>query len=175
MSVASGRPYAGAVTGRLFLTLAASLTALAAPACLGSASHPSGRLSVSVTLGSSTTSAGTHRYTLTCGPAGGTMPDRSAACSALADYLRHRDDPGRMCTGPVPEAPKAIVAGRFDGHHLRLEITPGSWCGVSDSLMHDYWVLSTFPCSTVVFRYADQHPYSKGIAPERCLSGFGSA
>jgi hypothetical protein len=163
------------VTGRLHLALGASLVAIAAPGCLGSASQPSGKVSVVVTPGEAATSAVTHRYTLTCGPAAGTMPAPGAACDALADYLQHRDDSGRFCSGPVPKAPNAVVAGRFDGHHLRIEITPGSWCGVSDALMRDYWVLSTFPCSTLVFRYANQHPYSKGIAPERCLRGSGSS
>jgi hypothetical protein len=101
------------------------------------------------------------------------MPDGEGACGALADYLKHRDDPGRICIGLVPRTPSALVAGMFAGHRLHLQITPGSWCGTSDTLMRDYWILSTFPCSTTVFRYPNQHPYSKGIAPDRCLRNPG--
>ena len=150
--------------GRLLAALVVGM--LLATGCLGSAAQPSGRLSVVVTLGSTA-----HTYTLKCGPAGGTMPGAESACGALADYLQHRSDRGRFCTGFVPDRPSAIVTGGFGGHHMHLRITPGSWCGVSDALMRDYWILSTFPCSTTVFHYADQHAYSKGIAPERCLRG----
>jgi hypothetical protein len=152
--------------GRLVIALA--LISLAAAGCAGSQSEPQGQISVVVSL--SGTQPARH-YTLRCGPAGGTMPDAEAACSALADYVKHRSDPGRICIGLQPSTPSALVAGTFDGHGLHLQIRPGSWCGSSDTLMRDYWVLSTFPCSTRVFSYSNQHPYSKGIAPARCLRG----
>jgi hypothetical protein len=157
--------------GRLLPVLVAC--ALIAPACMGSGSEPSGRLSVVVSLGPGGSHPAVRQYTLTCGPAGGTMPDAEAACEALADYLKHRDDPGRICIGLVPRTPSALVAGTFAGRRLHLQITPGSWCGTSDTLMRDYWILSTLPCSTTVFRYPNQHPYSKGIAPDRCLRNPG--
>jgi hypothetical protein len=156
--------------GRIVMALA--LVSLAAAGCAGSQTQPSGRVRLVVTLGASSHPAVRH-YTLRCGPAGGTMPDVDTACGALADYVKHRDDRGRMCSGLVPRTPSALVAGAFAGHRLHLQITPGSWCGTSDALMRDYWILSTFPCSTTVFRYANQHPYSKGIAPERCLRASG--
>jgi len=156
--------------------LALTLIALIAPGCLGSESQPSGRVSVVVTLGSGTSASATHRYTLRCGPAGGTMPGPDAACGALADYLKHRSDPGRFCSGFMPHDATATLIGRFAGHPLHLQISNGSWCGASDALMRDYWILSTFPCSTLVIRYSNQHPYSKGIAPPRCLrTSAGSA
>jgi hypothetical protein len=144
------------------------VSVLAATACLGSESQPAGKVSVVVTLGRIGHPT-THRYTLNCGPAGGTVPGPDVACGALADYLRRRNDLARVCIGFTPRMPRTVLTGRFAGHRLRLQITPGSWCGVSDALMRDYWILSTFPCSTLVFRYANQHPYSKGIAPPRCL------
>ena len=152
------------------LVTAFALIALVAAGCAGSQSQPSGKLSVVVSLSGAGPQAARH-YTLRCGPAGGTMPAADAACGALADYVKHRSDPGRFCSGLVPRTPSAVVAGSFDGHRLHFQISPGSWCGSSNALMRDYWVLSTFPCSTLVFRYADQHPYSKGIAPARCLHG----
>ena len=76
--------------------LALIVIALVAPACLGSESQPSGRVSVVVTLGAGTSHPATHRYTLRCGPTGGTMPGPDAACGALADYWKHRSDPGRF-------------------------------------------------------------------------------
>jgi hypothetical protein len=154
--------------GRLVMALA--LVSLTAAGCAASQSRPSGKVSVVVSLGTGFNPPH-HTYTLRCGPAGGTMPDADAACGALADYVKHRSDPGRFCSGFLPRTPSAVVAGRFDGHRLHFEITPGSWCGSSNTLMRDYWVLSTFPCSTRVFRYSNQHPYSKGIAPARCLRG----
>ena len=160
--------------GRLLLAL--TLIALIAPGCLGSEGQPSGRVSVVVTLGSGTSASDTHRYTLRCGPAGGTMPGPDAACGALADYLKHRSDPGGFCSGFSAAVPKALLTGTFDGHRVRLDLTSISWCGASDALMRDYWILSTFPCSTLVIRYSNQHPYSKGIAPPRCLrTSAGSA
>ncbi len=155
--------------GRMLLALI--VIALLAPACLGSESQPSGRVSVVVTLASDTTHKATHRYTLRCGPAGGTMPAPGAACTALADYWKHRSDPGRFCSGFSATAPRALLTGTFDGHRVRLNLTSISWCGVSDALMRDFWVLSTFPCSTLVTHYANQHAYSNGIAPPRCLRG----
>jgi len=146
-----------------------ALTAAAASGCLGSAAQPSGKLRVVVTYGTVGVSDATHAYTLTCGPAGGTMPDGEAACGALADYLKHRHDPGRFCSSLGAGLPKAHMTGTFDGRHVRLDLTSVSWCGASDDLMRDYWILSTFPCSTPVMHYANQHPYSKGIAPGRCL------
>ena len=126
--------------GRMLLALI--VIALLAPACLGSESQPSGRVSVVVTLASDTTHKATHRYTLRCGPAGGTMPAPGAACTALADYWKHRSDPGRFCSGFSATAPRALLTGTFDGHRVRLNLTSISWCGVSDALMRDFWVLS---------------------------------
>jgi hypothetical protein len=133
-----------------------ALVSLAAAGCAGSQTQPSGRVRLVVTLGASSHPAVRH-YTLRCGPAGGTMPDADTACGVLADYVKHRDDRGRMCSGLVPRTPSALVAGTFAGHRLHLQLTRGSWCG----------------SSTTVFRYANQHPYSKGIAPERCLRASG--
>ena len=59
-------------------------------------------LSVIVTLDSGTNHSAPQRYALRCGPAGGTMPGPDAACGALADYVKHRSDPARMCTGFIP-------------------------------------------------------------------------
>jgi hypothetical protein len=152
--------------GRLVIALA--LISLVTVGCAGSQSEPQGQISVVVSL--SGTQAARH-YTLRCGPAGGTMPDAEAACSALADYVKHRSDPGRFCSSLGAGVPRARVTGTFDGRRLRLDLTTISWCGVSEALMRDYWILSTFPCSTPVMHYSNQHPYSKGIAPERCLRG----
>jgi hypothetical protein len=156
------------VTGRGLIALA--LVSLAAAGCAASQSRPSGKVSVVVSLGTGSNPP-TRSYTLRCGPAGGTMPDADAACGALADYVKHRSDPGRFCSGFSATVPKTVVNGTFDGNRLRLTLTSISWCGVSNALMRDFWVLSTFPCSTPVTHYGNQHPYSKGIAPARCLRG----
>jgi hypothetical protein len=127
-------------------------------------------MTITVRLGLDTRLPVTHRYSLRCNPAGGTMPHADDACAAVADYLRNRSQRSGGCLGflPHPQA-SATVVGTFADHRLRLHIIPFSWCGASRSLMRDYWILSTFPCSTTVFHTGSAHPYSRGVAPAWCL------
>lgn len=100
-----------------------------------------------------------HLYTLTCGPAGGTAPNPRAACRAIGDYLRRR---GRLgaCVGVLaPPGPTTVIAGTFAHRPFHLRLTAGySWCGQPPALLRDYWVLSTFPCSTLVLRSGGRYP-----------------
>jgi hypothetical protein len=124
----------------------------------------SGTLRVAVTLrravtptqivpAGATSVARRRHYSLTCGPAGGTMPTPTAACAALDDLATHHRRP-RFCSIIQPQGGGALstasITGTFAGRPFRLRLTNESWCGEPDPVMRDFWVLSTFPCSTVV-------------------------
>ncbi len=94
-----------------------------------------------------------HRYSLTCDPAAGSLPRPNAACTALAD-LRMPTRPGVRCGTIVGKWPntdaRTTVSGTLRGARVALTITPDSWCGASRKQMRDYWTLSAFPCYIVV-------------------------
>jgi hypothetical protein len=97
-------------------------------------------------------------YTLECGPAGGNHPNPRAACRAIADYLTRRNRYGR-CKGLLTAGSTAVVSGTYARHPFHLRLTAGySWCGQPPELLRDYWVLSTFPCSTRVLRTGGDYP-----------------
>ncbi len=100
-----------------------------------------------------------NRYSLACGPAGGTAPNPRAACRAIADYLRRRD---RMsgCAGVlVGRGSTAEISGTYARRRFHLRLTAGySWCGQPRPILRDYWVLSTFPCSTRVLQTGGDYP-----------------
>jgi hypothetical protein len=147
---------------RLGLILA--LVAVMAVGCFGGGSSaPSADLRVEVGSGTPPCQAASSRcaqvmqidrsYSLTCDPTGGTMPNPQEACAAIAALTtRHRI--GRTCIGDAGErldAPVAIVSGTFAGKPYRLQLdSRQSWCGQPAPVLRDYWILSTFPCDTVV-------------------------
>lgn len=116
---------------------------------------------MSVRLGLHTHRPITHRYRLTCDPAGGSMPDPGTACAAFRDY-RRRGDPGAACFGgdaPVPAI--TTLVGTYHHHRIALRITPFVWCGQTRPVMRDLWALSTFPCSTIVAHTQGIRPYAR--------------
>jgi hypothetical protein len=87
-------------------------------------------------------------YTLTCGPAGGSMLDPARACAAIADYLGRRNQLGGCLGVDRGAGSTADLTGTF-GHRpfsLKLE-TAYSWCGQPRPILRDFWILSTLPCS----------------------------
>ena len=115
-----------------------------------------------------------HRYTLTCAPPAGTMPHPQTACAALADYeayLKSKTGPTYICRGLIgrPTA-TAVVSGTYAGEYFLLKLDNESWCGESTRVMHDYWALSTFPCSVVVIHTQSIQPYSSFAHASGCLS-----
>jgi hypothetical protein len=66
------------------------------------------------------------RYTLTCGPAGGSAPHPAAACRALTDFVRRHGGAPTLCKCPMP-ARWITVRGALAGHRLRRPLTV-SWC-----------------------------------------------
>jgi hypothetical protein len=99
------------------------------------------------------------RYALTCDPAGGTDPNPTAACRAIGDYVKRRDQAGGCIGVLAGPGSTAVIAGTYAHRRFRLRLVSGfSWCGRPLALLRDFWVLSTFPCSTVVVREGGRYP-----------------
>jgi hypothetical protein len=142
-----------------------------APGTTGASPAPTGRLRIIVRLlpgkcGFDALSArcrdlapAVARYALTCGPAGGTAPNPHAACAAIADYLRRRDRVGGCAGVLAGSGSVAQISGTYGRRRFHLRLTAGySWCGQPRPILRDYWVLSTFPCSTFVLRTGGDYP-----------------
>jgi len=157
---------------RLGVWIASWVVLLAASGCVGAGSAspttapspppaPTGRMTVVVKLGLRTHMPVTHRYVLTCYPAGGTMPHAAAACASIADY-RARGNPGAACFGgEFRPTTRTRLVGTYDHRRLDLGINPELWCGQSRPVMRDLWILSTFPCSTIVWHTQNIRPYAR--------------
>jgi Subtilisin inhibitor-like len=69
-------------------------------------------------------------WTLTCGPVGGTLPHRSAACDKLAK-LRSPfapTPPGLMCADIVYGTEAVDITGRFRGAAIKVHLTRRNSC-----------------------------------------------
>jgi len=163
---------------------------MGASACLGGSGSaapvthprvsPADRLAISVKLLPEPCSSGAippgcrdakpqlHRYALTCGPTGGTMPNAAGACAAIADLVAQNGNAGG-CPG-VLRGPgsTATIAGTVSGRPFHLQLDGGySWCGPPANVMRDYWILSTFPCSHTPLHMAGSHwAEATGCRPE---------
>lgn len=109
--------------------LAATAVVTASPA----AAAP--RTSLTVTWWPSTGTAGPHRRaTLTCDPAGGTLPRATAACARLGAA-------GRAALSPVPPATACtqiaggpehmVVSGRLDGRRTWVHLRQSDGCQIA--------------------------------------------
>lgn len=158
------------------------LIALMASGCLGSGSaSPTStpgqptvgtsrdRVAVTVTLGLNTKLPITYRYSLTCDPAGGTMPHPREACHAISDYLHHSMR-GGDCFGEVIPTASASMVGAFAHKPFRLRIDTESWCRASTPIMRDYWTLSTFPCTTLVLHTTNISSYPDWAKASGCAA-----
>lgn len=95
-----------------------------------------------------TATAAVRHYSLTCGPAGGSMPNPARACAAIADYLRHEDHLGGCLGVDRGAGSTADLTGTFAHRSFSLKLeTAYSWCGQPRPILHDFWVISTLPCS----------------------------
>ncbi len=69
-------------------------------------------------------------WTLACGPVGGTVPNRAAACTKLAKL----DNPfaptpaGMMCADLVYGPESVDITGRFQGHRVDVHLTRRNSC-----------------------------------------------
>jgi hypothetical protein len=99
------------------------------------------------------------RYTLTCDPAGGSVPNPRAACRAIGDSLTRHQTGGCMGLAAGRPGSRAVISGTYARRPFTLKLAAGtSWCGQPPALLRDYWVLSTFPCSTLVVRTGGRYP-----------------
>jgi len=154
--------------------LLVALFAVGVAGCSGGHSAsptPTGRLQIAVRLwprtcpfgalsrGCAGATATVRHYTLTCDPAGGSDPNPTAACRALGDYVKRRHHAGG-CIGVLARpGSTAVIAGTYAHRPFRLKLGSGySWCGQPPALLRDFWVLSTFPCSTLVLREGGSSP-----------------
>lgn len=58
------------------------------------------------------------RWTLTCGPVGGTLPTRAVACRELAAHGSDLVHPGVQCMVIVLGGPSATVTGTWNGERV---------------------------------------------------------
>lgn len=83
------------------------------------------------------------------------MPDPAAACLALGDLYAHRWSGSSGCGGPpflLYDPASARISGTVNHRRYTLDLqSEDSWCGHTPrSLLRDYWILSTFPCTVTV-------------------------
>jgi hypothetical protein len=87
------------------------------------------------------------------------MPNPPAACRAIGDYLGRRHQAGGCIGSDAGPGSSAVISGTYARRPFRLKLAAGSsWCGQPPALLRDYWVLSTFPCSTPVVRSGGRSP-----------------
>ncbi len=67
--------------------------------------------------------AARHRWTLTCGPVGGTLPSRVVACRELAAHGDDLINPGVECLVIVRGGPLATVTGSWEGRSVHYVST----------------------------------------------------
>jgi len=75
---------------------------------------------------------GVRRYTLRCGPAGGTVPHPAAACRVLAS-LPHPFAPvpsGAICSAIALGPQEAVVTGRLRGKPVSAHLTLRDSCEI---------------------------------------------
>lgn len=73
------------------------------------------------------------RWTLRCGPAGGTLPRPAAACAKLAEtrapFAPPRSD--QVCTEIYGGPQVAIVAGRYEGRRVWVKLQRRDGCEIA--------------------------------------------
>lgn len=80
------------------------------------------------------------------------MPNPAAACAAIDDLVTHKRTANGCIGLPIPRTTSTTSISGTYAHrpfHLKL-LAAGSWCGEPAPVLRDYWILSTFPCATLV-------------------------
>jgi hypothetical protein len=113
---------------RIAVLLAA--LALAAPAT--GAAAPTSQLSITYWPGGQGTGTPL-RWTLRCGPAGGSLPRPATACARLAErrapFAPPRSD--QVCTEIYGGPQVAIVAGRYEGRRIWVKLQRRNGCEIA--------------------------------------------
>ena len=119
------------------VALAAAVLAVTAAGCARSSSDaappaPAARTSLEIRVSASGRGA-PRRYTLRCGPAGGTLPRAADACRRLArvDAPFRPVPPGSTCTQVYGGPAVADVRGRFRGSPVRARFVRTDGCEIS--------------------------------------------
>ena len=73
-----------------------------------------------------------HRFTLTCAPAGGTLPQRATACRQLGKLTRPFAPVPKnvVCTEIYGGPAEALVAGRLRGYSVRARFSLKNGCEI---------------------------------------------
>lgn len=127
LTTARHRAGVAAVIGGV-AALAAACGSQAAPGHAGPTAKPA---SSSLVISVAAAYGGTpHRWTLTCGPAGGTHPDAQAACAALAK-VSHPFAPvasGVMCPMIASGPQTATITGTWHGQQVSARYSRVNGC-----------------------------------------------
>lgn len=105
-----------------------AVLALGAPAAAGAAAE------LRITYWPEGQEGGTPlRWTLKCGPAGGSLPRPALACAKLARMKRPFAPPAkdRVCTGLYGGPQEAIVAGTFEGRRIWVRLARRNGCQIA--------------------------------------------
>ena len=120
------------------MRIAALIALLAAVGCGAGANAPaagrSGTTDLKITYWAEGSSAGaTRKWTLRCGPAGGSLPQAAAACRKLG-AMRNPFAPiarDAMCTEQYGGPQVAVITGNFRGRPLWAQLANRNGCEIS--------------------------------------------
>lgn len=120
-----------AVVAAMIGGVAALATACGSQAATANAGTPAKPATSSLVIKVAADHGGTpHRWTLTCGPAGGSHPDAKAACAALAK-VRHPFAPveaGVMCPMIASGPQTATISGTWQGQKVSANYSRVNGC-----------------------------------------------
>ncbi len=94
--------------------------------------NPSGRIHVA-------------QFTLRCDPAGGTYPDPTAACAAIADYIRLLRAPLLKACRCPPQIYPGRAVGTIQGQHVVVSVDSCTACGLGGTAERDLHTLTPIP------------------------------
>ncbi len=103
-----------------------------AVACAQGATTPP-RTQLTITVWPAGEGAASKSWTLRCGPVGGTLPRRAAACTALArlDSPFRPVPEGSVCTQIYGGPEEALVRGRHRGRSVYARFNRGDGCNIA--------------------------------------------
>ena len=119
---------------RLLASAAAwcAVAALTLPVAAGS-SETAARTSLQIVVWPRGKSGPARRWTLRCGPVGGSLPDRRRACRSLAPLRApfRRVPPATICTRIYGGPATALVRGLFRGKRVRATFKRTDGCQIA--------------------------------------------
>lgn len=124
---------------RALVVLALALL-VALPVGASAASSASPRTELRITVWPRGTGISPYRFTLRCGPADGTLPNRSVACSRLAKVERpFAPVPAdTACTEQYGGPAEALVTGHFQGRRIWARFNRADGCRIARWRKHEF-------------------------------------